>query len=61
MNSTMKLGTSRETGNSVYVPLNSVLPMVHPDQLVIGGWDISKMNLKDAMNRSSVLEPSLKS
>jgi len=38
-----------------------VLPMVHPNDLVIGGWDISGMNLADAMDRAAVLEPSLKS
>jgi myo-inositol-1-phosphate synthase len=35
--------------------------MVHPNDLVVGGWDISGMNLADAMDRAKVLEPSLKS
>jgi len=34
--------------------------MVHPNDLVLGGWDINSMNLADAMDRASVLEPDLK-
>merc|ERR1719324_459143 len=33
--------------------------MVHPNDLVIGGWDISKSNLADAMKRSKVLDVTL--
>mmetsp|Transcript_35465 Transcript_35465/g.72287 ORF Transcript_35465/g.72287 Transcript_35465/m.72287 type:complete len:413 (-) Transcript_35465:333-1571(-) len=33
--------------------------MVEPNDLVVGGWDISGMNLGDAMKRSKVLEPVL--
>lgn len=33
-----------------------MLPMVSPNDLVIGGWDISKMNLKDSMERAQVLD-----
>jgi myo-inositol-1-phosphate synthase len=35
--------------------------MVHPNDFVIGGWDISGLNLADAMDRAKVLEPTLKS
>jgi len=34
--------------------------MVHPSDLAIGGWDISSMNLAEAMDRAQVLEPTLK-
>ena len=34
--------------------------MVHPNDLVISGWDISGMNLAEAMDRAAVLEPTLK-
>jgi myo-inositol-1-phosphate synthase len=37
-----------------------LLPMVHPNDLVIGGWDISSMNIAEAMDRAQVLEPALK-
>ncbi|PHH79492.1 hypothetical protein CDD82_2360 [Ophiocordyceps australis] len=60
MGSTMKLGSERGTNKDVNVPFHSVLPMVHPNDLVIGGWDISKMNLSQAMDRAQVLEPTLK-
>lgn len=60
MGSTMKLGTEAKTGNEINVPFHDVLPMVHPNDLVIGGWDISGMNLAEAMDRAGVLEPSLK-
>ncbi|KAL8937211.1 MAG: hypothetical protein Q9216_004539 [Gyalolechia sp. 2 TL-2023] len=61
MASTMKLGTNAETGKEINIPFHDVLPMVHPDDLVIGGWDISGMNLAEAMDRAAVLEPTLKS
>mmetsp|Transcript_1122 Transcript_1122/g.1327 ORF Transcript_1122/g.1327 Transcript_1122/m.1327 type:complete len:521 (-) Transcript_1122:900-2462(-) len=53
--SSVRLGVD-ENGNDVFVPFNSVLPMVNPNELVIGGWDISSMNLGDAMRRSRVLD-----
>jgi myo-inositol-1-phosphate synthase len=60
MGSTMKLGTNAQTAKDVNIPFHDVLPMVHPNDLVIGGWDISGMNLSDAMDRAAVLEPTLK-
>ncbi|RFU33350.1 hypothetical protein B7463_g2996, partial [Scytalidium lignicola] len=60
MGSTMKLGTDAKTAKDVNIPFHDVLPMVHPNDLVIGGWDISSMNLADAMDRAAVLEPTLK-
>ena len=61
MSSTMKLGTDAKTDRDVNVPFHDVLPMIHPNDMVIGGWDISKMNLAASMDRSKVLEPTLKS
>ena len=60
MGSTMKLGTEAKTGKEINIPFHEVLPMVHPNDLVIGGWDISSMNLAKAMDRAGVLEPTLK-
>lgn len=60
MGSTMKLGTEAKTGKEINIPFNNVLPMLHPNDLVIGGWDISSMNLAQAMDRAAVLEPTLK-
>ena len=60
MSSTVKLGVSTATGKDVNIPFRDMLPMVDPNDLVIGGWDISSMNLAEAMDRAQVLEPSLK-
>ena len=60
MGSTMKLGTEAKTGKEINIPFHDVLPMVHPNDLVIGGWDISGLNLAQAMDRAAVLEPTLK-
>lgn len=60
MGSTLKLGTDAKTNKDVNIPFNQILPMVHPNDLVIGGWDISKMDLAQAMDRAQVLEPTLK-
>jgi len=54
MASTVKLGNDAQ-GNSVYTPMQNMLPMLHPNNIVWGGWDISSMNLGDAMKRSKVL------
>jgi myo-inositol-1-phosphate synthase len=56
--STIRMGID-ERGCDVYVPFNQILPMVNPNDFVIGGWDINNMNLGDALCRSEVLEPTL--
>ena len=55
--STVSLGFS--ANGEVYVPLRDVLPMVNPDDLVIGGWDISDVSIGDAMERSQVFDYNL--
>jgi myo-inositol-1-phosphate synthase len=60
MASTVKLGTDTKTGDEINIPFHDLLPMVHPNDLVIGGWDISGMNLAEAMDRAQVLQPTLK-
>jgi myo-inositol-1-phosphate synthase len=59
LSSTTKIGVN-ESGEDVHVPINSLLPMLNPNDLILGGWDISKMNLGEAMDRAQVLEPDLK-
>lgn len=56
--STIKLGVD-QSGNDVYAPFNSILPFVHPNDLVVGGWDISKQPLDQAMKRAKVLDVDL--
>jgi myo-inositol-1-phosphate synthase len=60
MASTMRLGTDTTTGKEINLPIHDLLPMVHPNDLVIGGWDISRLPLDEAMDRAQVLEPGLK-
>ena len=43
-------------GEEIYAPFKSILPMVNPDDIVFGGWDISDMNLADAMARARVFD-----
>ena len=52
--STVKVGTV--PGGDLYVPFKNLLPLVNPVDLVIGGWDISAMNLGDAMKRAAVYD-----
>lgn len=54
MASTFRLGSNEE--GDVFVPFHNVLPMVHPNDFVLGGWDISSMNLAEAMTRADVLD-----
>jgi myo-inositol-1-phosphate synthase len=53
--STVRLGTDAASGRDVFVPMNSLVPMVDPCDLVITGWDISSMPLGAAMERAAVL------
>lgn len=43
-------------GEEVYCPFKTLLPMVHPEDMVLGGWDISGMNMADAMYRAKVID-----
>lgn len=57
--STLRVG-SDSSGKDVFVPFGSVVPMMNPDTLVLGGWDISGRNLADAMDDAGVMEPDLR-
>ena len=55
--STVPLGQSSSgpVGDcTVHIPFKKMLPMVEPNDLVLGGWDISALNLADAMKRGKV-------
>jgi hypothetical protein len=41
-------------GEEVFTPFRSLLPMVDPNDFVIGGWDISGLNMAEAMERGKV-------
>jgi myo-inositol-1-phosphate synthase len=39
--------------------MKDILPMVNPNDLVLDGWDISALNIADAMERAKVLDYNL--
>ncbi|XP_040273572.1 inositol-3-phosphate synthase 1 [Bufo bufo] len=43
-------------GGDVYIPFRDLLPTVHPNDIIFDGWDISSLNLADAMRRAEVLD-----
>eukprot|EP00271_Cylindrocystis_brebissonii_P003442 TRINITY_DN14423_c0_g2_i1.p1 TRINITY_DN14423_c0_g2~~TRINITY_DN14423_c0_g2_i1.p1 ORF type:complete len:520 (-),score=119.38 TRINITY_DN14423_c0_g2_i1:742-2301(-) len=55
--STCRIGSFN--GEEIYVPFKSLLPLVSPNDIVFGGWDISSANLGDAMVRAQVLDVEL--
>lgn len=55
LSSTVRIG-SDDKGEDVYSPINSLLPMVHPNDIVFGGWDINGADLAEAMERAKVLD-----
>uniref|UniRef100_A0A8C6PCI3 inositol-3-phosphate synthase n=4 Tax=Nothobranchius TaxID=28779 RepID=A0A8C6PCI3_NOTFU len=55
--STVCLGSGSE--GEVNVPFCDLLPMVHPNDIIFDGWDISSMDLGRAMERAQVLDWSL--
>lgn len=55
---TMRIGYTADN-EEINVPMSSLVPLVHPNDIVIGGWDISKMNLADGMERAGVLDVDL--
>ncbi|KNC76882.1 inositol-3-phosphate synthase [Sphaeroforma arctica JP610] len=57
--STIRLGSTND-GEEIHVPFNSLLPMAHPNDFVVGGWDINGANLADATDRAAVLDYDLR-
>ena len=53
--STVTLGFN-SNGEPVSVPLSKLLPMVHPENIILDGWDISSLNLAEAMQRAKVID-----
>ncbi|KAG9486385.1 hypothetical protein GDO78_006654 [Eleutherodactylus coqui] len=51
---TVCLGSGHD--GDVYIPFRDLLPMVHPNDIIFDGWDISSLNLADAMRRAEVLD-----
>ena len=51
---TVRVGNFR--GEEVHAPFSALLPMAHPNDVVLGGWDISGLNLAESMERARVLD-----
>ena len=56
MSSTTTIPTT--TGN-VHKGLNSIVPMIHPNDLIIDGWDIVDKSIYQSIQDNYVLEPDL--
>jgi len=54
--STLHLGQDSFTGADVYIPFKDILPMAHPNDLVVSGWDISALNMHESMQRAKVID-----
>ncbi|EGF82825.1 hypothetical protein BATDEDRAFT_18836 [Batrachochytrium dendrobatidis JAM81] len=54
--STVKIGVDSATSKDVHVPFSALLPMVNPNDIVLGGWDISSANMAESMERAKVLD-----
>ncbi|KAJ9508624.1 hypothetical protein QJQ45_027906 [Haematococcus lacustris] len=55
--STVRVGNYE--GEEVHTPFKALLPMVEPTDIVLGGWDISGLNMAESMERAQVLDWSL--
>ena len=56
--STTRLGSDKK-GNDVHVALNKLVPLLDPNTIEFGGWDISNRNLGEAMRAAKVLDVQL--
>lgn len=52
--STVRVGNYE--GEEVHAPFKALLPMVEPNDIVLGGWDISRLNMAESMERAQVLD-----
>lgn len=52
--STMKVADSLD--GEFYMKIKEVIPMVNPESLVVGGWDINAMDSASAMKRAGVFD-----
>lgn len=58
--SVVRLGVdAADASKEVFAPMSQMVPMVSPNDLVISGWDCSKLNLGEALQRAAVFEPDL--
>jgi len=56
--STVSLGFT-DDGEEAFIPMRNMLPFVDPNDIYIGGWDISSHSIGQAMNQSKVFDYNL--
>ncbi|KAI1298747.1 Inositol-3-phosphate synthase 1-A [Halotydeus destructor] len=56
--STVLIGVD-DSGKDVYVPMKDLVPMVNPNDIILDGWDISGLNIAEAMGRAKVMDINL--
>ncbi|KAL7676566.1 hypothetical protein ACOME3_002818 [Neoechinorhynchus agilis] len=56
---TLYVGSDYATGKLIYAPFQSFLPMVCPDDIVFGGWDIRRADLWLAAKYARVMDPEM--
>ncbi|KAE8741206.1 hypothetical protein FOCC_FOCC013285 [Frankliniella occidentalis] len=52
---TLRVG-SDDDGKDVWAPMSGVVPLLHPDDLEVDGWDVSSLDLAAAARRNRVLD-----
>ena len=52
--STTKVGVNG--AEEVFLAMKDILPLVRPEDIIISGWDVSKSNMADAMERARVFD-----
>jgi myo-inositol-1-phosphate synthase len=53
--STIPIGVTPEH-KQIYMPMNKIVPMLHANDMIVGGWDINNANLAQAMERAKVFD-----
>ena len=48
-----------ESGLAYAAPFKLLLPMVNHNDIIVGWWDISKLNIYESAKRAKVLEPTM--
>ncbi|ETO23531.1 hypothetical protein RFI_13646, partial [Reticulomyxa filosa] len=55
------LGVNQKTNEEVFVPLRTLVPMLHGNDIIVDGWDINDMTLDEAVSRAQVFPSTLQS
>lgn len=56
LSSNVRIGYSPKINEHIYAPIYKLVEIFNPENIVFGGWDLNKMNLKDTFVRNKVFE-----